>query len=230
MDSQTVRAAETVGAAACGYDAGKKLKGQKRYVVVDTLGLLLCVIVTAASVQDRDGAYPVLALLREKFSTITLVWADGGYTGRLVTWAGKVLGLAVTIVRRSDDLRGFVVLPRRWVVERTFAWLVRYRRLVRRFTQLPRVLALMSNSRATDATVRSPSSTMRMASSLNSGENCLRRLVTYLPLPDCDAQKKWQHDAELWQRASFKAHLNWAYMPISAERLSAQLLTLFCVI
>ncbi|MEU8403618.1 IS5 family transposase [Nonomuraea sp. NPDC048892] len=110
VDSQTVRAAETVGAAACGYDAGKKLKGQKRHVVVDTLGLLLCVMVTAASVQDRDGAPPVLALLRQKFSTIALVWADGGYAGRLVTWAGQVLGLDVSIVRRSDDLRGFVVL------------------------------------------------------------------------------------------------------------------------
>lgn len=80
VDSQTVRAAETVGAAACGYDAGKKLKGQKRHVVVDTLGLLLCVMVTAASVQDRDGAPPAPALLRQKFSTIALVWADGGYS------------------------------------------------------------------------------------------------------------------------------------------------------
>ena len=137
IDSQTVRAAEMVGAAACGYDAGKKLKGQKRHVVVDTLGLLLCVMVTAASVQDRDGAHPVLALLRERFSTIGLVWADGGYAGRLVTWARQVLGLAVTIVKRSDDLRGFVVLPRRWVVERTFAWLARYRRLVRIYERKP---------------------------------------------------------------------------------------------
>ncbi|MFI7449671.1 IS5 family transposase [Nonomuraea sp. NPDC049714] len=137
IDSQTVRAAETVGAATCGYDAGKKLKGQKRHIVVDTLGLLLCVMVTAASVQDRDGAHPVLALLREKFSTIGLIWADGGYAGRLVIWARQVLGLAVTIVKRSDDLRGFVVLPRRWVVERTFAWLVRYRRLVRIYERKP---------------------------------------------------------------------------------------------
>ncbi|WP_431934143.1 transposase [Nonomuraea jabiensis] len=81
--------------------------------------------------QDRDGAHPVLALLRDKFSTVRLVWADGGYAGRLQVWARQVLGLAVTIVKRGDDLHGFVVLPRRWVVERTFAWLVRYRRLVR---------------------------------------------------------------------------------------------------
>ncbi|WSA58330.1 IS5 family transposase [Nonomuraea fuscirosea] len=131
IDSQTVKAAETVGAAACGYDAGKKIKGQKRHIAVDTLGLLLCVIVTAASVQDRDGAHPLLARLREKFSAIALVWADGGYAGRLLTWARDVLHLTVTIVKRSDDLRGFVVLPRRWVAERTFAWLVRYRRLAR---------------------------------------------------------------------------------------------------
>jgi transposase len=137
IDSQTVKAAETVGAAACGYDGGKKLKGQKRHIAVDTLGLLLCVIVTAASVQDRDGAHPLLALLREKFSTIALVWAHGGYAGRLVTWAKQVLDLAVTIVKRNDDIRGFVVLPRRWVVKRTFAWLMRYRRLVRIYERKP---------------------------------------------------------------------------------------------
>lgn len=137
VDSQTVKAAETVGAGSCGYDGGKKLKGQKRHIAVDTLGLLLCVIVTAASVQDRDGAHPLLALLREKFSTIALVWADGGYAGRLVTWAKQVLDLAVTIVKRNDDIRGFVVLPRRWVVERTFAWLMRYRRLVRIYERKP---------------------------------------------------------------------------------------------
>jgi transposase len=137
VDSQTVRAAETVGAAACGYDAGKKIKGQKRHIVVDTLGLLLCVLVTAACVQDRDGAHPLLALLREKFSTISLLWADGGYAGRLQAWAKQTLGLAVTIVKRTDDIRGFVVLPRRWVVERTFAWLTRYRRLVRIYERKP---------------------------------------------------------------------------------------------
>ncbi|MER5327207.1 transposase, partial [Streptosporangium roseum] len=137
LDSRTVKAAETVRAATCGYDAGKKIKGQKRHVVVDTLGLLLCVIVTAASVQDRDGAHPLPALLRARLSTIGLVWADGGYAGRLQAWAKQVLGLAATIVKRSDDVRGFVVLPRRWVVERTFAWLTRYRRLVRIYERKP---------------------------------------------------------------------------------------------
>ncbi len=88
-------------------------------------------VLTAASVQDRDGACPLLAVLRERFSTITLVWADGGYAGRLVSWAAGVLRLSLTVVKRSDDTRGFVVVPRRWVVERTFGWMTRWRRLVR---------------------------------------------------------------------------------------------------
>lgn len=131
IDSQSVKGAETVGASRRGYDAGKKINGVKRHVVVDTLGLLLVVMVTAARVQDRDGAAPLLAVLRERFSTIRLVWADGGYAGRLVIWAAKVIGLTVTIVKRTDDTTGFAVLPRRWVVERTLAWLTRNRRLVR---------------------------------------------------------------------------------------------------
>lgn len=137
IDSQSVKAADTVGAASRGFDAGKEINGRKRHIAVDTLGLVLTVIVTAASVQDRDGAFRLLAVLRERFSTITLVWADGGYAGRLVSWACQVLALTVTIVKRSDDTTGFVVLPRRWVVERTFGWLMRYRRLVRDYERRP---------------------------------------------------------------------------------------------
>ncbi|MGH3780726.1 MAG: IS5 family transposase, partial [Pseudonocardiaceae bacterium] len=137
IDSQSVKAADTVGAASRGFDAGKKINGRKRHIAVDTLGLLLVVMVTAASVQDRDGACRLLARLRERFSTITLVWADGGYAGRLVTWAAQVLALTITIVKRSDDTTGFVVMPRRWVVERTFGWLMRYRRLVRDYERRP---------------------------------------------------------------------------------------------
>jgi transposase len=137
IDSQSVKAADTVGAASRGYDVGKRINGRKRHVVVDSLGLLLTVIVTAASVQDRDGACRLLALLRERFSTITLIWADGGYAGRLVSWVHQVLALTVTIIKRSDDTTGFTVLPRRWVVERTFGWLLRYRRLTRDYERLP---------------------------------------------------------------------------------------------
>jgi transposase len=137
IDAQTVRGADTVAAASAGYDAGKKTKGRKRNIATDCLGLLLMVTVTAASMQDRDGAHRLLALLRERFSTISLVWADGGYAGRLVVWANQVLRLAVTIIKRSDNVTGFVVLPRRWVVERTFGWLVRHRRLVRDYERRP---------------------------------------------------------------------------------------------
>jgi transposase len=111
IDAQTVRGADTVAAASTGYDAGKKTKGRKRNIATDCLGLLLMVTVTAASMQDRDGAHRLLALLRERFSTISLVWADGGYAGRLVTWAKAVLHLTITIVKRTDDIKGFVVLP-----------------------------------------------------------------------------------------------------------------------
>jgi transposase len=137
IDSASVKAADTVGAATRGFDGGKKINGRKRHIAVDSCGWLLAVLVTAASVQDRDGAHSLLALLRQRFSTITLVWADGGYAGRLVVWARTVLRLSVSIVKRSDDVQGFVVLPRRWVVERTFGWLMRHRRLCRDYERKP---------------------------------------------------------------------------------------------
>lgn len=137
IDSQTVRGADTVPSTSSGYDAGKKTKGRKRHIAVDTGGLLLVVIVTMAGIQDRDAAHRLLAALRAEFSTISLVWADGGYAGRLVTWANKVLALAVEIVKRSDTIAGFRVLPRRWVVERTFGWITKHRRCVRDYETLP---------------------------------------------------------------------------------------------
>jgi transposase len=137
IDAQTVRGADTVAADGAGYDAGKKTKGRKRNIATDCLGLLLMVTVTSGGMQDRDSAHRLLALLREHFSTITLVWADGGYAGRLVTWAKAVLCLTLTVVKRTDDIKGFVVLPRRWVVERTFGWLTRHRRLVRDYERRP---------------------------------------------------------------------------------------------
>jgi transposase len=137
IDSASVRGADTVPRRSRGYDAGKKVNGRKRHLAVDTGGLLLAVIVTIAGIQDRDGACRLLAALRDKFSTVRLIWADGGYAGRLVTWAQTVLALPVTIVKRTDDLTGFRVIPRRWVVERTLAWISKHRRCVRDYETLP---------------------------------------------------------------------------------------------
>ncbi|MFE1242086.1 transposase [Streptomyces tendae] len=107
------------------------MNGRKRHFVVETLGLLLVVVVTAASVTDREAGRTLLARLRERHWRITLVWADGGYTGRLVDLARDVLRIALSVVKRSDDTTGFTVLPRRWLVERTLAWLMCSRRLAR---------------------------------------------------------------------------------------------------
>jgi transposase len=133
IDSQSVKAAEQVAGSGRGYDAGKKINGRKRHIAVDTIGLLLTVLITAAGLQDRDAAKPLLWNMRKAFPTIRLAWADGGYAGKLVTWARTKLKpkLTLQIVKRPDDLHTFQVLPRRWVVERTLAWITRHRRTVR---------------------------------------------------------------------------------------------------
>jgi transposase len=131
IDSQSVKGDAVVGADSRGYDGGKKINGRRRHLICDTIGLLLAIRVTAADVTDRQAAAEMLPLLHERFPTITKLWADSGYTGVLVSWALAVLHLVVTVVKRSDDVKGFVVLPRRWVVERTFGWLMRSRRLAR---------------------------------------------------------------------------------------------------
>jgi transposase len=132
-----VKAAETISKPSRGFDAGKKINGRKRHIAVDTLGLLLCVLVTAASVQDRDGARPLLEQLATTCRRVRMIWADGGYAGKLVDWARTGLRLVVQIVKRSDTAVGFVVLPRRWIVERTLAWITRHRRCVRDYERLP---------------------------------------------------------------------------------------------
>lgn len=137
IDSQSVKAAETVATTSRGYDAGKKINGRKRHVAVDTMGLLLCVLVTAASVQDRDGARPLLTMLASTCRRVRMIWADGGYAGKLLDWARATIKTTVTIVKRSDDATGFVVLSRRWVVERTLGWITRHRRCVRDYERLP---------------------------------------------------------------------------------------------
>ena len=137
IDSQSVKAAEQVARSGRGYDAGKKINGRKRHIAVDAIGLLLTVLITAAGLQDRDAAKPLLWNLHKAFPQIRLAWADGGYAGKLVTWAKKALKLTLEIVRRPDDLHTFKVLPRRWVVERTLGWITRCRRTVRDYERLP---------------------------------------------------------------------------------------------
>lgn len=137
VDSQSVKGADTVSASTRGYDAGKKINGRKRHIVVDTIGLLLVVMVTAASIQDRDGGRGILGRLHGAFGSVRHVFADGGYQGRLVAIAKRAWGIVVEVVRKPPDQRGFAVLPRRWVVERTFSWLMRFRRLVRDYERLP---------------------------------------------------------------------------------------------
>ena len=133
LDSQSAKSSE--GGEAIGYDAGKRVRGRKRHLLVDTLGLLLRVVVHSASVQDRAGAKLVLAGARARFPQLGLVWVDGGYVNivdaGLVGWAARHEGVEVVAVPRNADVKGFQVLPRRWVVERTFGWLTRCRRLAR---------------------------------------------------------------------------------------------------
>ncbi|HWB70694.1 MAG TPA: IS5 family transposase [Egibacteraceae bacterium] len=144
VDAQAVKGADTVGRDSRGYDAGKRVNGRKRHVVVDTLGLLLVVIVTAANVQDRDGGMQVLRRLRFAMPSVATVFADGGYAGRLVVYAHQVLRVTIELVRKPAGQQGFAALPRRWVVERTLAWIVRCRRLDHDYERLPATAEAMT--------------------------------------------------------------------------------------
>jgi transposase len=129
IDSQSVQGADTVGRGSRGYDAGKKANGRKRFLVTDTLGLVLVVMVCSAAVQDRDGARTTLLTLYLRHRRIRHIFADGGFAGALLAWATTLLKITVEVVRKPAGQRGFQVLPRRWVVERTLAWLTAHRRL-----------------------------------------------------------------------------------------------------
>ena len=132
IDSQSVKTTESGGPR--GYDAGKKIKGRKRHILTDTAGYLIGLIVHAADIQDRDGAVPVLASIRSLYPWLRHVFADGGYAGEKLRTALSEHGdWTIEIVKRSDAAKGFEVLPKRWVVERTFAWLGRCRRLAKDF-------------------------------------------------------------------------------------------------
>lgn len=100
-------------------------------MMVDTMGLIVGVIALAANVQDRDGAKKLIKKIRFDSSRMQIVWADGAYSGALVEWVREFTGWTLVIVKRSDKAQGFEKLPHRWIVERTFAWLVRYRRLTK---------------------------------------------------------------------------------------------------
>jgi putative transposase len=113
------------------------VNGRKRHILVDTLGFILGVVVLPANIQDRDGAKPLIESVLDKYPALKHIWADGGYAGQLIDWVKETAGWTLEIVKRSDDVTGFKVLPWRWVVERTFGWLGRYRRLSKDYEQLP---------------------------------------------------------------------------------------------
>jgi putative transposase len=134
IDSQSVKTTDKGGLK--GYDAGKKTKGRKRHIIVDTLGLLLGVVVHSAGIQDRDGAKLVFKKIKGIFFRLILIWADGGYAGKLIDWVKAQINLELKIIKRNTELKGFHILPKRWIVERTFAWFHKYRRLSKDYEYL----------------------------------------------------------------------------------------------
>ncbi len=142
LDSQSVKTT-AIGGSDRGYDAGKKIKGRKRHILVDTMGLLLAIVVTSAEIQDRDGAKLLLTRLNGRCKKLRLIWVDGGYRGELVDWVSSKFQFILQVVLRSDKQKGFQLLPRRWVVERTFSWLNHNRRLSKDYEVLPETAEAM---------------------------------------------------------------------------------------
>ncbi len=142
IDARVVKTSSNVPEATQGYDAGKRTKGRKQHIAADTLGLLLAVVITAASVQDTDGGKDVTTRLAASYPPVTAGWADGGYKQGFLDHAAAA-GISFAVVPKDPDQKGFAPLPRRWAVERTFGWLVLHRRLVRDFETLPERSATM---------------------------------------------------------------------------------------
>jgi putative transposase len=134
IDSQSVKTAKE--AQEVGIDGGKKVKGHKRHSLTDTVGNMLNVVVTAANVSDIAGGKLLIEKIMEDFSTIEKIWADGTYRGGFIDWVHEKMEAVLEIVKRDDGEKGFKLLPRRWVVERTFAWLGNYRRLSKDYERL----------------------------------------------------------------------------------------------
>ncbi len=148
IDSQTAKT--TLAGDERGYDAGKKLQGRKRHLAVDTLGLVWAIVVHAASVQDQDGAPPVLRKLQPLCRRLKVVFADAAY-GRsgLPTWTRQTFGWILQTVLRPVGVKGFVILPKRWIVERTFAWISAARRFSKDYERLPETTEAMIYIRMT---------------------------------------------------------------------------------
>jgi putative transposase len=136
LDSQSVKWTAVPGVR--GFDAGKRIQGRKRHLLVDTLVWLMVVVVTAANVQDRDGARWLLSHLPGGCKKLCKVWVDGGYSGRLLNWVAVRFKFYLAVVLRPKQTKKFVRLPRRWVVERTFGWLNHSRRLCNSYKRLTR--------------------------------------------------------------------------------------------
>jgi putative transposase len=134
IDAQSVKNT-LVSCESKGFDAGKKIKGIKRHIIVDSMGLVLAVVIQSASIQDRDGSKEVIKKLRLKYKGVVKIFADGGYRGKLINWAKEQFKIDLEIVKRNE-LHLFKILPKRWIVERTFAWIDTNRRNAKYYERL----------------------------------------------------------------------------------------------